>query len=146
MSGGESSDPEGPPLVSGRIIISPARSAQADATVHVYLEEVSWADAPATVVAETAILQVGRPGESGAAEHGAIELDFTLREGPNGPAIDSRSDYAVRVWVDCDGDGLPGPGDLYSDQRYPVLTRGYGRTVTIELSSNRAACGGGTGA
>jgi hypothetical protein len=123
------------PLVTGQVIIADQSPALADASVHISLEDVSRADAPATTVAETVILHVcHRPSQPGSRDNrGGTVLGFALRAGLGAPAIDLGSDYAVRVWVDRDGDGRPGPGDLYSDQRYPVLTRGFGNTVTITL-------------
>jgi hypothetical protein len=46
-------------------------------------------------------------------------------------AIDPKRHYAVRVWVDRDSSGEKSRGDLYSDQVYPVLTRGWGDSVTV---------------
>ena len=50
--------------------------------------------------------------------------------------IDRDHDYSVRVWLDRDGDKKPGSGDLWSDQSYPVLTRGFGTEVTIVLGKD----------
>jgi hypothetical protein len=123
------------PLVSGQVIIGDQSPALADASMHITLEDVSRADAPATTVAETVVPHVrhrpSQPGSGG--NRGGTVLSFALRAGPGAPAINPGSDYAVRVWVDRDSDGRPGPGDLYSDQRHPVLTRGFGSTVTIRL-------------
>jgi uncharacterized lipoprotein YbaY len=123
------------PLVTGQVIIADQTPALADASAHISLEDVSYADAPATTVAETVIPHIRhRPSQLGSGDNrGGTVLSFALRAGPGAPAIDPGNDYAVRVWVDRDGNGRPGPGDLYSDQRYPVLTRGFGNTVTITL-------------
>lgn len=123
------------PLVTGQVIITDQSPAFADASMHISLEDVSYADAPATTVAETVIPHVHhRPSQPGNGDQrGVTVLSFALRAAPGAPAIDPGSDYAVRVWVDRDGDGRPGPGDLHSDQRHPVLSRGFGSTVTITL-------------
>ena len=50
--------------------------------------------------------------------------------------IDPEHDYSVRVWLDRDGDGQPGSGDMWSDQAYRVLTRGFGTEVTVILGKD----------
>jgi uncharacterized lipoprotein YbaY len=114
-----------PPLVSGEVVIAESSPPFADASVHISLDDVSLADAPATTVAETVIRHL-RGG-------GGTVVAFALPALPDRRAIDPRRHYAMRVWLDRDGDGRAGPGDLYSDRRYPVLTRGHPRTVTITL-------------
>jgi uncharacterized lipoprotein YbaY len=114
------------PLVTGRIVVTRGNPSMADASVHISLDDVSRADGAAISVAETVIHHVRHdPGET--------VLPFALSAAPDAPSIDPHCHYAVRVWVDSDGDGRPGPGDLYSDRRYPVLTRGHGSTVMITL-------------
>jgi uncharacterized lipoprotein YbaY len=127
----DAQDMAGPPLVSGEVIIAESSPAFADASLHISLDDVSYADAPATTVAETVIRQPSQPDRRGGT--GSTVLAFALPALPGTQVIDSRRHYAVRVWLDRDGDGRAGPGDLYSDQRYPVLTRGHGDTVTITL-------------
>ncbi len=128
--------PEGP-VVDGLVVIATGCPAMTDATVHISLEDVSYADAPATVVAEADVLHVEHRPQRPDADRGSggTVVPFALRPVPGAPVIDPRRHYAVRVWVDRDGDGREGPGDLHSDQRHPVLTRGHPRTVTIELGA-----------
>ncbi len=115
------------PLVTGQVVISAGTPAFSGATVHVRLEDVSYADAAAEVVAEAIIPGVGHaPG-------GTTTVPFALHAAPGATPIDPRNDYAVRVWLDRDGDGRAGAGDLHSDQSYRVLTGGFGRTATITL-------------
>ena len=121
------------PLVTGQVVIAAAAPAFRGAIAHVYLEDVSYVDAAAVVVAEAVIPDV-RHEPIGNGAHDTV-LPFTLPATPGATTIDPRNDYAVRVWVDRDGDGQQGPGDLYSDQSYRVLTRGFGRTVTITIGS-----------
>ena len=118
------------PLVTGQIIIHTAVRTFDNAAVHVYLEDVSMADAAAEIVAETVIPAV-RHVRAG----GDTIVPFALDAGKQA-SIDTRRHYAVRVWVDCDNDGRPAHGDLYSDQVYPVLTRGFGDAVSIELEGS----------
>ncbi len=132
-SAGAGTDRNPAPLVTGRIVIPAAVPPFRGATAYLSLEDVSYADAPATVLAEAAIPDVRHQPTARAGE--ATVLAFTLRPAPGAAAIDPGNDYAVRAWIDLDGDGRIGPGDPASDQRYPVLTRGFGRTVTITLGA-----------
>jgi uncharacterized lipoprotein YbaY len=96
-------------LVEGTIIFDGDGEPPAGATVYVRLEDVSRADAPATVVAE----QVIREAHPGAQAGG---LAFTLHGSP----LDPRRRYGVRVHVDVDGDGAVGAGDYVSTTSYAV--------------------------
>jgi hypothetical protein len=124
--------------VTGRIIIKSQVPPFKGAVAHVLLEDVSRADGESVVLAEAVIRDIDH-GSSGVeaanragAEHGSTEISFALRVS-SGTVIDPRSNYAVRVWVDSNGDGMEGDGDLYSTERYSVLTRGSGRDVTVTL-------------
>lgn len=121
--------PAGPgPLVTGQVIIAARCPPLTDATMHISLEDTSYADRAATVVADLAVPHVAHP----AGQQQATVVPFTL-SGPTATVIDPRHHYAVRVWLDGDGDGEAGPGDLFSEQHHPVLTRGHPSRVTIEL-------------
>jgi uncharacterized lipoprotein YbaY len=113
-------------LLAGRVVIAGDTPALERAAVHVRLEAVGAADAASTLVAETIVRGIAHD-----AGGGDTVIPFSIR-GPD--HIDPDADYALRVWVDRDGDGEPGPGDLYSDERWPVLTRGFGRTAEIHLA------------
>jgi hypothetical protein len=116
-------------LVTGEIVI-PAGTVVHGGTAHVRLEEVTRADHPAARVAETEIPGIRHPAPGAL---GDTVIPFALGGGSGGPEIDPAGDYSVRVWLDVDGDGQPGPGDLYSDQSYRVLTRGFGTTARVTL-------------
>ena len=104
---------------------------QAGATVHVYLEETSVADAPANRLAETQLTLDQHPPRP----DGWTVLAFALRPDGELPPITPSASYTVRVWVDADSDGRMGPNDLFSDQAYPVLTHGFGNQVDVLLTS-----------
>lgn len=113
------------PVVTGRVVIAASVGAFPAGAVHVRLEDVSYADAAAPLVAETVISGVAHdPTPTGAS------TVVAFRMAPFG-RIDPEHDYAVRVWLDRDGDGQPGSGDLWSDETRPVLTRGFGTDVTV---------------
>ena len=119
------------PLVTGCVLITTRVSAFAGATMHVYLEDVSNADSGAMLIAECSVGGIRHTPSRGE----ETSIPFALRSTSESAPINARHSYAVRVWVDCDGDGKPGTKDLYSDQSYRVLTRGFGNTVTIILGA-----------
>jgi uncharacterized lipoprotein YbaY len=117
------------PEVRGTIVIAAATPSFRGATAHIYLEDISFADASAVVAAEVTLPGVNHdPATTG----GDSIIPFSLRPEPS-VTIAPGNDYAVRVWIDRDGDGTTSAGDLYSDQSYRVLTRGFGQSVTITL-------------
>lgn len=97
-------------LVKGTIVFDDVVEASAGATVYVRLEDVSRADAPATVVTEQVIYEARLGPQAGG-------LEFALHGGP----LDPRRRYGVRVHVDVDGDGAVGVGDYVSTTSHPVL-------------------------
>lgn len=121
------------PVVTGRILISSLIPAFHNAAVHVRLEDVSYPDRRASVVAETILPDISHQ-PSGADGGRDTEMLFTIETSPEDAAnIQSQNEYTVRVWVDIDGDGKRGPGDLYSTEQHRVLTRGFGSKVAIHL-------------
>jgi hypothetical protein len=140
------SDGNDGPLVTGKVIIAAGIPPFNGATIHVYLEDVTYADAESLPVAETVINNVnhgpsassrGDKSRKSESKKGDTVVPFELYASPDAAPIDRRHDYSVRVWVDRDGDGRRGPGDLYSDESYPVLTRGFANTTTITLAPTR---------
>jgi hypothetical protein len=134
----QDADGVGDALVSGRIVITDRVASFTGATAHVYLEDVSRADGESVVVVETVIENVNHDGPAdkivrrvGGAHSDAIL--FELFPSP-GTVIDPHGHYTVRVWIDSDSDGREGPGDLYSDESYCVLTHGAGSDVTVMLN------------
>jgi len=137
---GHDTDPEKEALVRGQIIITDRVPPFTGATAHVFLEDVSRADAESVVIAEAVIENVSHKpssdkvvGRSG--EGDGSPISFTLFA-PPGTAIDPRGNYAVRVWIDGDSDGREGPGDLYSDESYRVLTHGARSDVTVKIDQS----------
>jgi uncharacterized lipoprotein YbaY len=118
-------------LVSGTLVISPETPPFRGGTAHVRLEDISYADAAATIVAESVIPDVNHPQQGR-----ETTVPFELRRGPSSPAIASKNDYAVRAWVEMKRGGTEEEDTLYSEQSYRVLTRGYGNAVTIRLGSH----------
>jgi uncharacterized lipoprotein YbaY len=120
-------------VVTGALVIASATPPFRGATAHVYLEDISYADAAAVVVAETTLADlVHDPTRTGGRDS---VFPFSLRPPPSTELLPG-NDYAVRAWVDRDSDGTRGAGDLYSDQSYRVLTHGFGQVVTITFDSD----------
>jgi hypothetical protein len=77
-------------------------------TLHVQVEDVTYVDRAARVVASSRAPLAG--GAAPAESAFALEL----------PALDAGARYTLRVLVDLDGDGAIGPGDFVSTQAHPV--------------------------
>jgi hypothetical protein len=120
-------------VVTGALVIASATRPFRGATAHVYLEDISYADAAAVVVAETSLPDlVHDPSANGGRDS---IFPFSLWVLPS-TELSPGNDYTVRAWVDRDSDGTRGAGDLYSDQSYRVLTHGFGKVVTITFESD----------
>lgn len=113
--------------MTGTILILSDVPAFHDACAYVQLEDVSYADRPAEIVARMAVPEIRHPSKTG-----STRIPFVLKA-ERGWVPDPAADYVVRIWVDVDGDGQLGPGDLHSDQSHRVLTRGFGDAVTVEV-------------
>ncbi len=111
------------PLVSGSISFDEDAPAFSGATIYVRLEDVSYADASAKLVAEQIMRNVSRRAGGGE------ELEFKL----HGRIADERASYSVRVHVDVDGDGEVSLHDHITTQSYPVLTQGHPRKLSVRV-------------
>jgi uncharacterized lipoprotein YbaY len=117
-----------PQRVSGRIHISPGKKNFGDAVAHVYLEDISRADAAAAVIAETEIRSLRPQSEE------KMTIPFELKISDSS-TIDPKGRYRVRVWINVNGDGKQSGEDFYTDRIYPVLTGGHGNFVDITIDS-----------
>jgi len=111
------------PLVNGEIPLGEAKRSFTGATVHVQLEDVSYADAPSRVIAEQVIPNVSH--ESG--------TEHALRFALYGDAPDEKGRYIVTVHVDLQGQGRVNRGDYLSMESHPVLTHGYPNQISVRL-------------
>jgi uncharacterized lipoprotein YbaY len=115
------------------VVIPTSIPAFSSGTLQVWLEDVSYADRAATVVAETTIAGVSHaPRPHGDAEVTVIEFGL---QPPH--EIDPSADYSIRVSLHVpareDRDGLV----LESDEVHPVLTRGHASEVTVRLERSQ---------
>ncbi len=112
-----------PTSIAGTIIFPVDLPAGPPATITIRLEDVSLADAPATIVSSVTIPDVTIP--PGAGEPVAFSLPVV--------SFEPRARYTVRVHVDRDGDGQVSKGDLISTSHIPVLTQGGGTEAQIPV-------------
>jgi hypothetical protein len=98
--------------VSGNLILPADAPAAGAGQVHVEVREEGSADAPSRVVAAQVLS--GITLAPGASVPFAIDV----------PVVEPRRHYGLRAWIDLDGDGRAGPGDLLSTVAQPVLTFG----------------------
>ena len=119
--------------VVGRVMIPASIPAFSAGTLHVSLEDVSYADRAAVIVAHQTIHGVAhapRTRETGASE--ATVVSFVLQPTH---AIDPSSDYSVRARLDVPARAGQDAVVMESDRSYPVLTRGYGTDVSLRLEA-----------
>ncbi len=115
--------PRQSPLLPGEIVFDEGPPSFTKASVHIFLEDTTLADAPATVVVHHVL-------ENVSADMIRNErLPFALE----GTIPDPRARYTVRVLVDVDGDERISHGDYVSTASYPVLTRGYSDRVVVHV-------------
>jgi uncharacterized lipoprotein YbaY len=98
-------------IARGEIRFEPASPPFAGATVHVRLEDVSLADAPARLVAEETVRGVSSDRPS------ATAVPFALF----GPApLEPSSTYSIRVHVSLSGARDVRVGDFVTTRAYPI--------------------------
>ena len=107
--------------VGGKISIAEKSPAFRDATAHIYLEDVSRADAESNIIAEAKIENLDHSDK-------VTEIPFRL-EIADASLIDPKRFYSIRVWIETE----QGANDLYSDRAYRVLTHGFGDYIEIQL-------------
>ncbi len=100
------------PLVSGEILFRPEMTSFADATVYVYLEDVSRQDASAKILGKQVIANISHSQGS------SSSLQFAVY----GKLPEARAHYSVRVLVSRQGREEIQLGDFVTTQSYPVIT------------------------
>lgn len=119
-----------PTFVHGRILISAAAKIFSGATAHIFLEDISRADAPARIVAKIEIANVEHQPDDSGKTSSLVPFRINFSDEFYNP----KNYYSLRVWIDVNGDGKQSGDDLYSDEVYPVWTRGAGNFVEILLN------------
>jgi uncharacterized lipoprotein YbaY len=111
--------------VRGTIVSDAPVAPIEDAVVRVQLQDVSVADAAATVVSEQTLRDVALQGSP--REIATYEL--------HAGNLDRRRQYSVWVHVDLDSDGALSPGDLVSTRSYPVDASERTSTIDVRVSA-----------
>ncbi len=114
---------DAPTLIIGEILFCAKLNSFSGATVNVYLEDVSFLDAPAKIVAKQVISHVAH--EMGTENR----VKFALI----GEIADIRARYSLRVHTALSGNEQIQRGDYISMESYPVLTFGHPHQVTIRV-------------
>ncbi len=112
-----------PTAITGTILFPADVPVGPPATIVVRLEDVSFADAPATIISSVTVPDVTIPQAGGESVAFSLPVD----------SFDPRARYTVRVHVDRDGDGEVSKGDLISTSHIPVLTQGGSTTVQVPV-------------
>lgn len=108
--------------MSGEIFFDEGAPPFSGAVVHVRLDDVSRADAPAIEVARLDIPDVSyQPGDP--------PLEFSLPT----PSLDPAARYEIRAHADLDGAGHVTRGDQITMESYPVLTGGSPNRIRLRL-------------
>ncbi len=104
--------------IKGQIVFPPNAPERKARLITIELHDISVADAPSTMVAETRLRNVQvRPDE---------DLPFTVK------APEESQGAAFRVHVDWDGDGSVSAGDLLTTQ--VIYVPGAGQTVQVPVT------------
>ena len=111
------------PLVSGKIPFHEEIHSFSDATLFVYLEDVSLQDAPSKIVARQVISNISHTRGTSSC------LEFGL----SGEQIKARAHYSVRVHLSLHGHAEIQLGDLITMQSYPVITFGNPNFVSVDV-------------
>ena len=109
--------------VRGEIVLPETPVPAGSADVAVYVEDISRADAPATVIGQQ--IQKGVAARPGARIPFTIEIPAKL--------IQDKSLYSIRAHIDVSGSGDVTVGDFVSTETYPVLSRGHGASATVKV-------------
>jgi hypothetical protein len=99
----------------------------ADATVHIWVEDTTYADAPAIALARWTQPHVSR----GAPPELSIAFDLTMAERP--PSANARR-LTLRALVDLDGDGEPSVGDYVNVESIRIPA---GDDVRVDVNVTR---------
>jgi uncharacterized lipoprotein YbaY len=114
-------------LITGRVLIARSIPRFTRGVLRVRIEDVSYADKAARVIAEVLIRDIEHSGsdlEMGSATAVPFSLD---------PPADIAPDHDYTVRASLEYEGAKESRTVRSDRTYPVLTRGFGSDVTVEL-------------
>ena len=108
-------------VVSGAVVFAEALQ-DGGAVMHVFVEDVTHADAAARVAARLDVLLPGA-----IARGQAVPFRLSVAQ------VDAGRHYSVRVHIDRSANGRIEAGDHISTQSYPVLTCGAPSTASVAV-------------
>lgn len=112
-------------LLTGEIVIGNINRSFKNASIHIYLEDVSLLDREAKVVVEKTIQSVSC--ENGTKK----QLQFVIHQ--EKIKIDQRANYSIRVHIDLQNNKIINKGDYLTMQNYPVLTFGSPNSIIVHV-------------
>jgi uncharacterized lipoprotein YbaY len=115
--------------IRGNIIIDNVTKPFRNATVYIYLEDISYQDAPAKLIRDNVIKGIRHINETD-------KISFSI----NGSVPNFNGKYAVRVDIDTNNDGVIGVGDLINTKLNmisPKLGLGYKKSLPIKVEEMR---------
>lgn len=108
-------------IIKGEITFEKDAPSFTGATLHVYLENISFIDAASEVVADYIEWNINfNPNTSN-----SIPFEIVYKN------LDPGDRFAIRVHIDVDKDGKVSKGDFINVQSYPVITFGYPKEITV---------------
>ena len=108
-------------IIKGEIKFEDHAASFTNATIHVYLENVSVADASSEVVGYYERKNVSYP------DNKSKILSFEVA----GRELNDRESYVIRVHIDIKGAGSVSRGDFITMQSYPVATFGHPCLISV---------------
>ena len=112
-------------LLTGEIIIDNINRSFKNASIHIYLEDVSLLDRVAKVVVEKTIQSIScKKGTK-------KQLQFVIYQ--EKIKINQRANYSIRVHIDLQNNKIINKGDYLTMQNYPVLTFESPNSVIVHV-------------
>jgi len=108
-------------IIKGKLKFEDRDISFTNATMHVYLENVSVVDVSSEIIVHYERKNVNFPNKKSR----TLSFEITCRD------LDERANYAIRVHIDINRDGKVSKGDFINMQSYPVITFGYPRQISI---------------
>ncbi len=110
-------------LVTGEILLSKDLDSFSEAKVNIYLEDVSYLDAPSIIVVQQVIPDI----------YHEIGTDNRVKFALKSENLNKRASYSIRVHISLHGDEQIHPGDYTTMESYPVLTFGYPNHILVRV-------------
>ena len=114
-----------PTLLTGKIVIDNISRSFKNASIHIYIEDVSLLDREAKVMTEKTIQSISCKKNTTKKLQFSIDIEKIK--------IDQRADYSIRVHIDLENNKIINKGDYLTMQSYPVLTFGFPNNIVVHV-------------